>query len=159
MSVIANRQTEKFTDLFGYDWHQGLEGVGGPNMPMQTVALNMADLGRPPQPLSYYFGAAGWYCMNANPFALEDQPISAGLPPGMPCDTIFNDLYRCVTPLAKSWICTNETHQAVGSDPSDDVIGGREGVGDLQLDVRVRRIHSRVQYAKLIQVDGTRLFH
>ncbi|KAK4545075.1 hypothetical protein LTR36_003626 [Oleoguttula mirabilis] len=93
MSVIANRETEKYTDLFGYNWQQYQSGLGGPNIPLQTVAVNPADLGRPPQALSYYFGAVGWYCLNADPFALEFQPISAGLPPGMPCDTIFDAHY------------------------------------------------------------------
>ncbi|TKA23111.1 hypothetical protein B0A54_17992 [Friedmanniomyces endolithicus] len=93
MSVIAHREIEKYTNLFGYNWQQSQAGVGGPNIPLQTVAVNPADLGRPPQPLSYYFGAAGWYCLNADPFALHDQPVSAGLPPGMPCDTIFDDFY------------------------------------------------------------------
>ncbi|KAK5739444.1 hypothetical protein LTR17_005349 [Elasticomyces elasticus] len=93
MSVIAHREVEKYTDLFGYDWQQHQDGVGGPNLPLQTVAVNPADLGRPPQPLSYYFGAAGWHCLNADPIAFHDQPVSAGLPPAMPCDTIFDDFY------------------------------------------------------------------
>ncbi|KAK5720209.1 hypothetical protein LTR15_007482 [Elasticomyces elasticus] len=93
MSVIAHREVEKYTDLFGYDWQQHQDGVGGPNLPLQTVAVNPADLGRPPQPLSYYFGAAGWHCLNADPIASHDQPVSAGLPPAMPCDTIFDDFY------------------------------------------------------------------
>ncbi|TKA68046.1 hypothetical protein B0A55_11693 [Friedmanniomyces simplex] len=94
MSVIAHREIEKYTNLFGEQFLCArTAGVGGPNIPLQTVAVNPADLGRPPQPLSYYFGAAGWYCLNADPFALHDQPVSAGLPPGMPCDTIFDDFY------------------------------------------------------------------
>jgi hypothetical protein len=96
MSVIANQETEKYTDLFGYNWQQSQSGLGGPNIPLQTVKLNPTDLGKPPQALSYYFGAAGWYCLNANPFALHNQQVSAGLPPGMPCNTIFNDYYRYI---------------------------------------------------------------
>ena len=94
MSVIAHQEFEKYTDLFGYNWQQYQSGLGGPNIPLQTVIANPADLGKPPQPLSYYFGAAGWYCLNADPFALHYQPVSAGLPPGMKCDTIYDDYYR-----------------------------------------------------------------
>ena len=94
MSVIAHQEIEKYTDLFGYNWQQSQSGLGGPNIPLQTVIANPADLGKPPQPLSYYFGAAGWYCLNANPFAVHYQPVSAGLPAGIKCDTIYDDYYR-----------------------------------------------------------------
>ena len=93
MSVIAYKQTEKYTDLFGYDWANQAGWLAGVNAPMQTVKVNPADIGRPPPPLSYYFGAAGWFCLNANPYEREGQPITASFPPGMPCDTIFDDYY------------------------------------------------------------------
>lgn len=106
MSVIAHQEVEKYTDLFGYNWQQHQSGLGGPNIPLQTVVANPADLGKPPQPLSYYFGAAGWYCLNANPFAAHYQPVSAGLPPGMKCDTIYDDYYR-------PWVQIPSTMKAV----------------------------------------------
>lgn len=100
MSVIANRELSKYTDLFGYNWEQHstfsgstFGGLGGPNLPMTSVPVNLADLGKPPPPLSYYFGAVGWYCLNHDPYALHNQPVSAGLPP-MDCNTIYDDYYR-----------------------------------------------------------------
>lgn len=99
MSIIANQEREKYTDLFGINWYSqdgNLDGhlIEGPNVQFKTVQVNPADLGKPPPPLSYYFGAAGWYCLNGNAFAVHNQAISVGLPGGMPCNTIFDDSYR-----------------------------------------------------------------
>jgi len=95
MSVIARRESWKYTDLFGYAWqqHSSSMGLNGPALSMQSVPVNVADLGKPPPPLSWYYGAAGWYCLNENPYAIHGQPISAGLPP-ISCDTIYDDYYR-----------------------------------------------------------------
>lgn len=101
VSIIANQEREKYTDLFGIDWYkqaQNLDedgdGIEGPNVQFKTVQVNPADLGKPPPPLSYYFGAAGWYCLNGDAFAVKNQPISVGFPGGMPCNSIFDDSYK-----------------------------------------------------------------
>jgi len=115
-SVIAHQEVDKYTDLFGYNWRyeNGEYGLGMPNMPMQTVPVNLADIGKPPPPLSYYFGAAGWYCLNSDPHFGMAQPISAQLPP-IPCDTIFDDHYKPWIQIPKT--AAGGCHPMFGWDP------------------------------------------
>jgi len=82
-SIIANLESDKWTDLFGVGWQTSYQLA----LPITTalVSLNPADLGRPPPLLSYYFGPAGVACL---------MNYQAGPAPiGLPCNTIFDGEY------------------------------------------------------------------
>ncbi|TKA75553.1 hypothetical protein B0A49_03587 [Cryomyces minteri] len=57
------------------------------------VSVNLADLGRPPPIVSYYFGQAGHACING---------YAGALAKGFPCDTIFDGLHTPMIQLGSA---------------------------------------------------------
>lgn len=84
VSVIANQETDKYTDFFGVGWQTY---PGQAPFTTAVVDVNFADLGKPPPAASYYLGEAGQFCM---------FPQYGGygvFPEGMPCNTIYDGYY------------------------------------------------------------------
>ena len=97
-SLIANRQTEQWHEFLGIGW----ESTVGISM-TQTVPVNMADFGKPPSALAYYFGAVGLRCIvdqyisgvsnkntDGSMYIFGAAGLLVEIPPGMPCDTIYD---------------------------------------------------------------------
>lgn len=87
-SIMANQQSEKFSDIFGIGWQTSYVAVAG--LTTALVDVNMADIGRPPPVLSYYFyPTMAQYCLEMQ----QADSGAAGWPSGFPCATIFDGLH------------------------------------------------------------------